>query len=178
MRCHCKGAPRPRQSVPRPPAGAFRAPARVSFFWCQKKDTKENHSDLRSKNPLARGDTSLADDPTSRPRQFPGFSPVQRTVPRSLSSTASLPLPGATVGPYSSVVSGRRGRRPLRPPTEPFRRGGCPRRATSAFDPRRAASTFRHIRPTRMTPLPGGPAPALNSRAVSNQREIVIFHYS
>ena len=169
MRCRCKGVPRPRQSVPRPPAGAFLAPARVPFFWCQKKDTKENHSGLRSKNPLARGDTSLADDPTSRPRQFPGFSPVQRPVPRSLSATASLPLPGATVGPYSSIVSGRRGRRPLRPPTEPFRRGGCPRRAASAF---------RHIRPTRMTPRPGGPAPALNSRAVSNQREIVIFHYS
>ena len=100
---------------PSPRAGVFRAPARVPFFWCQKKDTKENHSDLRSKNPLARGDTSLADDPTSRPRQFPGFSPVQRTVPRSLSATASLPLPGATVGPYSSIVSGCRGRRPLQP---------------------------------------------------------------
>ena len=35
--------------------GAFRAPARVTFFCCQKKVTKENHLDLRSKNPLARG---------------------------------------------------------------------------------------------------------------------------
>ena len=34
--------------------GAFRAPARVTFFCCQKKVTKENHLDLRSKNPLAR----------------------------------------------------------------------------------------------------------------------------
>ena len=33
----------------------FRAPARVTFFCCQKKVTKENHLDLRSKNPLARG---------------------------------------------------------------------------------------------------------------------------
>ena len=36
-------------------AGAFRAPARVTFFFCKKKVTKENHLDLRSKNPLARG---------------------------------------------------------------------------------------------------------------------------
>mgnify|MGYP007041163369 CR=1 FL=1 len=31
--------------------GAFRAPARVTFFCCQKKVTKENHLDLRSKDP-------------------------------------------------------------------------------------------------------------------------------
>ena len=35
--------------------GAFRAPARVPFFFCKKKGTKENHLDLRSKGPLARG---------------------------------------------------------------------------------------------------------------------------
>ena len=35
--------------------GEFRAPARVTFFFCKKKVTKENHLDLRSKNPLARG---------------------------------------------------------------------------------------------------------------------------
>ena len=35
--------------------GAFRAPARVTFFCCQKKVTKENHSNLRFKDPLARG---------------------------------------------------------------------------------------------------------------------------
>ena len=34
--------------------GEFRAPARVPFFFCKKKGTKENHLDLRSKNPLAR----------------------------------------------------------------------------------------------------------------------------
>ena len=34
--------------------GVFRAPARVTFFCCQKKVTKENHSNLRFKNPLAR----------------------------------------------------------------------------------------------------------------------------
>ena len=35
--------------------GAFRASARVTFFFCKKKVTKENHSNLRFKDPLARG---------------------------------------------------------------------------------------------------------------------------
>ena len=35
--------------------GVFRAPARVPFFFCKKKGTKENHSNLRFKDPLARG---------------------------------------------------------------------------------------------------------------------------
>ena len=35
--------------------GAFRAPARVTFFCCQKKVTKENHLNLRFKDPLVRG---------------------------------------------------------------------------------------------------------------------------
>ena len=35
--------------------GAFRAPARVTFFCCQKKVTKENHLKLRFKTSLARG---------------------------------------------------------------------------------------------------------------------------
>ena len=34
--------------------GAFRAPARVTFFFCKKKVTKEKHSNLRFKDPLAR----------------------------------------------------------------------------------------------------------------------------
>ena len=36
-------------------AGAFRAPARVTFFCCQKKVTKENRLKLRFKTSLARG---------------------------------------------------------------------------------------------------------------------------
>ena len=35
--------------------GCFAAPARVTFFFCQKKVTKENHSNLWFKDPLARG---------------------------------------------------------------------------------------------------------------------------
>ena len=166
----------------RPPTGVFRAcgrePPAAPFLSTAKEMGKRTPAKTTFLHFLGAERDVLHRQ--SLPRDCGGGSvlSVQRTVPPQLSATAPLPLPGATVGPYSSVVSGRRGRRPLRPPTEPFRRGGCPRRATSAFDPRRAASTFRHIRPTRMTPLPGGPAPALNSRAVSNQREIVIFHYS
>ena len=35
--------------------GASPSRRRVTFFCCQKKVTKENHLDLRSKDPLARG---------------------------------------------------------------------------------------------------------------------------
>ena len=34
--------------------GEFRASARVTFFFCKKKVTKEDHSNLRFKDPLAR----------------------------------------------------------------------------------------------------------------------------
>ena len=34
--------------------GAFRAPGTSTFLFCKKKGTKENHLDLRSKDPLAR----------------------------------------------------------------------------------------------------------------------------
>ena len=40
--------------------GTFRASARVTFFCCQKKVTKENHSNLRFKDPLARGQAGVA----------------------------------------------------------------------------------------------------------------------
>ena len=35
--------------------GVSRPLARVAFFFCKKKVTKENHSNLRFKDPLARG---------------------------------------------------------------------------------------------------------------------------
>ena len=35
--------------------GRFVPPARLTFFFCKKKGTKENHLDLRFKGPLARG---------------------------------------------------------------------------------------------------------------------------
>ena len=61
--------------------------ARVAFFYCQKKATKENHLDLRSKNPLARGETFLAGNFPTRPRRFFRFFPrseglCQHSFPR------------------------------------------------------------------------------------------------
>ena len=40
--------------------GEVRAPARVTFFFCKKKVTKENHSNLRFKDPLARAGYAAA----------------------------------------------------------------------------------------------------------------------
>ena len=53
--------------------GRFVPPARVPFFFCKKKGTKENHLDLRSKNPLARGG--------SPPRRRVGFPLAGRRPP-------------------------------------------------------------------------------------------------
>ena len=47
---------------------------------------------------------------------------VQRTVPRSLSATASLPLPRATVRPCCSTVSGGQGFARLRGPEGTMRK--------------------------------------------------------
>ena len=60
---------------------------RVTFFCCQKKVTKENHLDLRSKNPLAWGETFLAGNFPTRPRRFFRFFPrseglCQHSFPR------------------------------------------------------------------------------------------------
>ena len=90
-------------------AGGFRAlRARVAFFYCQKKATKENHLDLRSKNPLARGETFLAGNFPTRPRRFfRFFSSVRRTVPAQLPAwRCRAPLAGATVGVLRSIVFG------------------------------------------------------------------------
>ena len=60
--------------------GAFRAPARVTFFCCQKKVTKENHLDLRSKDPLARyGSCKIGGA---------GFAELARRVSLSVRGTA------------------------------------------------------------------------------------------
>ena len=60
--------------------GAFRAPARVTFFFCKKKVTKENHLDLRSKDPLARyGSCKIGGA---------GFAELARRVSLSVRGTA------------------------------------------------------------------------------------------
>ena len=83
--------------------GEFRAPARVTFFCCQKKVTKENHLDLRFKDPLARyGSCKIGGA---------GFAELARwvtllSVQGSLVPLASLPLTTARVGAGTLVVFG------------------------------------------------------------------------
>ena len=84
-------------------AGVFRAPARVTFFFCKKKVTKENHLDLRSKGPLARyGSCKIGGA---------GFAELARwvtllSVQGSLVPLAPLPLTAVRVGAGKLVVFG------------------------------------------------------------------------
>ena len=80
--------------------GAFRAPARVTFFFCKKKVTKENHLDLRSKGPLARcGSCKIGGA---------GFAELVRRVSLSVRGSlvplAPLPLTAVRVGVGALVV--------------------------------------------------------------------------
>ena len=60
--------------------GSFVPPARVTFFCCKKKVTKENHLDLRSKDPLARyGSCKIGGA---------GFAELARRVSLSVRGTA------------------------------------------------------------------------------------------
>ena len=75
--------------------GAFRAPARVTFFCCQKKVTKENHSNLRFKDPW-RGEGKCKFGGA-------GFAELVRwvtllSVQGSLVPLAPLPLTAVRVG--------------------------------------------------------------------------------
>ena len=82
--------------------GAFRAPARVTFFCCQKKVTKENHLDLRSKGPLARGgQVQIWRYALAHEVQW-----VTLSVQGSLVPLAPLPLTTARVGAGTLLVFG------------------------------------------------------------------------
>ena len=75
--------------------GAFRAPARVTFFFCKKKVTKENHSNLRFKDPW-RGEGKCKFGGA-------GFAELVRwvtllSVQGSLVPLAPLPLTAVRVG--------------------------------------------------------------------------------
>ena len=103
--------------------GEFRAPARVTFFCCQKKVTKENHSNLRFKDPLARG------------RQVQIWRCVLAELVRwvtllsvqgSLVPLAPLPLTAVRVGVGALIVFGDYQIAPL-PPCGG--KGRCARRA-------------------------------------------------
>ena len=72
------------------------------------KSSQKRRLDLRSKNPLARGETVLAGNFPTRPRRFfRFFSSVRRTVPAQLPAwRCRAPLAGATVGVLRSIVFG------------------------------------------------------------------------
>ena len=82
--------------------GAFRAPARVTFFCCQKKVTKENHLDLRSKGPLARCGSCRFGGMHSRMKCGGG----RCRLGGSLIPLAPLPLTAVRVGAGTLVVFG------------------------------------------------------------------------
>ena len=94
--------------------GEFRAPARVTFFCCQKKVTKENHLDLRSKDPLARGgQVRIWRCVLAGGVQRSSLS-VKRTVPAFTGAEASATACPATVGVFASTGLAIIKSRPLR----------------------------------------------------------------
>ena len=83
--------------------GEFRAPARVTFFGCQKKVTKENHLDLRSKDPLARyGSCKIGGAGFAELVRWSSLS-VKRTVPAFTGAEADAAACPATVGVFAST---------------------------------------------------------------------------
>ena len=82
--------------------GAFRAPARVTFFCCQKKVTKENHLDLRSKGPLARCGLCRFGGVYSRAGCGGHHCRSKGLCLRSPARRLPRPLASATVGVFAS----------------------------------------------------------------------------
>ena len=82
--------------------GEFRAPARVPFFFCKKKGTKENHLDLRSKDPLARCGSCRFGGMHSRMKCGGG----RCRFGGSLVPLAPLPLTAVRVGVGALIVFG------------------------------------------------------------------------
>ena len=102
--------------------GAFRAPARVPFFFCKKKGTKENHLDLRSKDPLARGgQVQIWRCVLAHEVRW-----VTLSVQGSLVPLAPLPLTAVRVGVGALVVFGDYQIAPFPPQGG---KGRCARRA-------------------------------------------------
>ena len=84
-------------------AGAFRAPARVPFFFCKKKGTKENHLDLRSKDPLARYGSCRFGGVYSRAGCSGHHCRSKGLRVRSPARRLTRPLAPATVGVFAST---------------------------------------------------------------------------
>ena len=108
--------------------GAFRAPARVPFFFCKKKGTKENHLDLRSKDPLARCGSCRFGGMHSRMKCGGG----RCRFGGSLVPLAPLPLTAVRVGAGALIVFGDYQIAPL--PTH-VGKGRCARWARSIIIP-------------------------------------------
>ena len=83
--------------------GEFRAPARVTFFCCQKKVTKENHLDLRSKGPLARCGLCRFGGVYSRAGCGGHHCRSKGLCLRSPARRLPRPLASATVGVFASI---------------------------------------------------------------------------
>ena len=84
-------------------AGVFRVPARVTFFCCQKKVTKENHLDLRSKGPLARCGSCRFGGMHSRAGCGGHHCRSKGLCLRSPARRLPRPLASATVGVFAST---------------------------------------------------------------------------
>ena len=95
-------------------AGAFRAPARVTFFCCQKKVTKENHLDLRFKGPWARYGSCRFGGVYSRAGCSGHHCRSKGLCLRSPARRLPRPLAPATVGVFASTGLAIIKSRPLR----------------------------------------------------------------
>ena len=83
--------------------GEFRAPARVTFFFCQKKVTKENHLDLRSKDPWRGAGKCEFGGVYSRAGCSGHHCRSKGLCLRSPARRLPRPLASATVGVFSST---------------------------------------------------------------------------
>ncbi len=83
--------------------GRFVLPARVTFFFCKKKVTKENHLDLRSKDPLARYGSCRFGGVYSRAGCSGHHCRSKGLCLRSPARRLPRPLAPATVGVFAST---------------------------------------------------------------------------
>ena len=83
--------------------GRFVPPARVPFFFCKKKGTKENHLDLRSKGPLARYGSCKIGGVYSRAGCSGHHCRSKGLCLRSPARRLTRPLASATVGVFAST---------------------------------------------------------------------------
>ena len=83
--------------------GEFRAPARVTFFFCKKKVTKENHSNLRSKDPWRGAGKCEFGGVYSRAGCSGHHCRSKGLCLRSPARRLPRPLASATVGVFSST---------------------------------------------------------------------------